>query len=445
MPPLSARELQHAIDDGRLAEVGHQLSQLAPQDAAAMLDAMDSGDRTIAFRLLAKDDAVQVFDDLSPGAQAALINSLGTAEVADAFDHLDPDDRAELLDELPANVAKALIRSLSPAEREATAVVLGFARGSVGRRMSPEYVHVFPDDTCAAAIDRIKAGGRDSETIYTVPVVDHQRRLVGVVSLRDLLLSDAAEPVRTFTKSPIFAYADEQAESAAQRCIDRAILAMPVVDTEDRLLGVLTLDDAAEVVEAARDEDEARAGAREVLKTPYLQASVFAITRARIVWLFVLAISAILTVNVLEVFEGTLEQRVALALFIPLLTGIGGNTGSQAATTVTRALAIDEVTTADVLRVAGKELSVGITMGSALGLLGFLVAGLAYDFGIGTVIGLTIVSICTVAATVGGLMPLIARTVHVDPAVFSTPFISTFCDATGLVLYFTIAKTVLGI
>lgn len=445
MTTLTAKALQSAIDDGRLAFVGRELSQLAPQDAAAILDAMDEGDRTIAFRLLAKDDAVQVFDDLSSTAQAALISSLGTAEVADAFDHLDPDDRAELLDELPANVAKALIRSLSPAERETTAVVLGFRRGSVGRRMSPEFVHVFPDDDCRTAIERIKARGRHAETIYTVPVVDHQRRLIGVASLRDLLLSDPDTDVAEHTKAPIFAYAAEPAESAAQRCIDRSIMAMPVVDNEDRLLGVLTLDDAAEVVEAARDEDEARAGAREMLKTPYLQASTFAITRARVVWLFVLAISAILTVNVLEIFEGTLEQKVALALFIPLLTGIGGNTGSQAATTVTRALATDEGTTSDVVRVAGKEMSVGVTMGAALGVVGFLVAGLVYDIGIGTVIGLTILSVCTVAATVGGIMPLVARSIHVDPAVFSTPFISTFCDATGLIIYFSIAKAVLQI
>ena len=188
-----------------------------------------------------------------------------------------------------------------------------------------------------------------------------------------------------------------------------------------------------------------RAGAREPLKTPYLQSSTLAITRARVVWLFVLAVSAILTVNVLEIFEGTLEQKVALALFIPLLTGIGGNTGSQAATTVTRALATDEVEGSDAPRVAFKEVRVGLTMGASLGLVGFVVAGAIYGWGIGTVIGLTIVSVCTVAATVGGLMPLAARAIKVDPAVFSTPFISTFCDATGLLIYFSIAKAVLGI
>jgi len=441
----TAKNVQQAIERGRLADAGAELAALPAQDAAAVLDALDRKTRTIAFRVLPKDRAVRVFDHLDPDAQADLVSTLGTADVAEASDHLDPDDRAELLDELPAKIAKQLIRNLSPAEREATAVVLGFPRGSVGRRMSPEYIHVFDDERCGTAVERVKRRGRDAETIYAIPVTDHQRRLVGVVGLREILLADPDEPVADHVNAPIFARADEDAESAARRCVDRGVLAMPVVDHEGRLIGILTLDDAAEVVEAARDEDEARAGAREPLRTPYLQSSILAITRARVVWLFVLAVSAILTVNVLEVFEGTLEQKVALALFIPLLTGIGGNTGSQAATTVTRAIATEEVTGTDVARVAFKEVRVGLTMGAALGLVGFGVAGLAYDRGIGTVIGLTIVSVCTVAATVGGVMPLAARAIKVDPAVFSTPFISTFCDATGLVIYFTIAKAVLGI
>ncbi|GED98387.1 magnesium transporter [Gordonia crocea] len=441
----TAKNVQQAIERGHLADAGAELAALPAQDAAAVLDALDRKTRTIAFRVLPKDRAVRVFDHLDPDAQADLVSTLGTADVAEAFDHLDPDDRAELLDELPAKIAKQLIRNLSPAEREATAVVLGFPRGSVGRRMSPEYIHVFDDERCGTAVERVKRRGRDAETIYAIPVTDHQRRLVGVVGLREILLADPDEPVADHANPPIFARADEDAESAARRCVDRGVLAMPVVDHEGRLIGILTLDDAAEVVEAARDEDEARAGAREPLRTPYLQSSILAITRARVVWLFVLAVSAILTVNVLEVFEGTLEQKVALALFIPLLTGIGGNTGSQAATTVTRAIATEEVTGTDVARVAFKEVRVGLTMGAALGLVGFGVAGLAYDRGIGTVIGLTIVSVCAVAATVGGVMPLAARAIKVDPAVFSTPFISTFCDATGLVIYFTIAKAVLGI
>ncbi len=443
--PVTTRDIEDFIDDARLTDAARELAAMAPQEAASVLDGLDSRRGTIAFRLLAKDDAVQVFDDMSSTTQARLISTLGTSEVAEAFDYLDPDDRAELLDELPATVAKQLIRTLSDAERESTSVVLGFGRNSVGRRMSPEFVHVYDDDTVDQALARVIERGHDAETIYTIPVVDHQRRLLGIASLRDLLLSDRTSLVADHRRTPVFTHATTAAEAAARRCVDLSLPAMPVVDNENRLIGMLTLDDAADVVAAARDEDAARAGAHEMLKTPYLQSSVFTITRARVVWLFVLAVSAILTVNVLEVFEGTLEQKVALALFIPLLTGIGGNTGSQAATTVTRALAMDEVRARDVLRVAGKEARVGVTMGAALGVVGFAVASIVYDVEIGTVIGTTIVSICLVAATVGGIMPLVAKTIRVDPAVFSTPFISTFCDATGLLIYFMIAKTVLGI
>ena len=442
---MDTHEIDDMIGDNRLAEVADLLSSLAPAEIAAILDRLPRKKRGIAFRVLSKGTAVEVFDDLSARSQRDLIDDLGTAEVADAFEQLDPDDRAELLDELPAGVATTLVQRLSPDEREATGVVLGFPRGSVGRRMSPEIVHAYVDETVADAISRVKERGADAETIYTIPVIDQGRVLAGVVSLRDLLLADETTVVGRLMRTPIAAHADDDAESTAQRCVTHGILAMPVLDSENRVVGVLTLDDAVEVIEAARDLDEARAGASEPLKEPYLLASIFSITRARIVWLFVLAISAILTVNVLEFFEGTLEQRVALALFIPLLTGIGGNTGSQAATTVTRALATDEVRTRDVARVAGKEVRVGLTLGAGLGIVGFLVATIAYGIDIGSVIGLTIISVCTMAATVGGVMPLIAKSIKVDPAVFSTPFISTFCDATGLIIYFTIAKAILGI
>ncbi|MGW0036630.1 magnesium transporter [Gordonia sp. NPDC003376] len=438
-------EIGALIDDGALTEAGDLLATLHHGEVAGILDRLPRKRRGVAFRLLPKPTAVEVFDDLTAVSQVDLIADLGTADVAEAFDHLDPDDRAELLDELPAAVAKALVQQLTPDEREMTGVVLGFPRGSVGRRMSPEVVHAYVDDTAALALARVKERGHEVETIYTVPVIGDGRVLEGVVSLRDLLLSDADTPLSTMMHKPIAAYADDDAELTAQRCIDRAVLAMPVTDRERRLVGMLTIDDAAEVVEQARDTDEARAGASEPLREPYLLASVLSITRARIVWLFVLAISAILTVNVLEIFEGTLEQKVALALFIPLLTGIGGNTGSQAATTVTRALATGEAAPRDVLRVAGKEVRVGLTLGAILGIVGFTVASLAYELEIGAVIGLTILSICTMAATVGGMMPLIAKSIRVDPAVFSTPFISTFCDATGLIIYFMIAKAVLGI
>lgn len=442
---ISFDELDDALGEQNLVETSEVLKTIAPQDVAALLERLPPQRCAIAFRLLDKGDALEVFETLDPGAQKELIAELGDDEVARVFNDLDPDSRVWLLDELPAKVAKRLVQHLSPEQRDMTAVVLGYPQVSVGRRMSPQYVHALPDDTLAQALHRVRRRGDESETIYTIPVMNESRVLVGVVSLRELFLSSPEDLVSDHMTPPMFAAADDDAEEAARRCLQGRIIAMPVVDSETRLVGMLTFDDAARIVETARDEDEARAGATEPLNRPYLQTPIRTITRSRIVWLLVLGVSAILTVNVLELFEATLEQMVALALFIPLLTGIGGNTGSQAATTVTRAIAMDEVRARNVGKVAFKEARTGLLMGAILGLIGWAIATLVYDVDIGTVIGLTLLSICVLAATVGGTMPLVAKSIGVDPAVFSTPFISTFCDATGLIIYFMIAKAVLGI
>jgi len=225
--------------------------------------------------------------------------------------------------------------------------------------------------------------------------------------------------------------------------VDAQLLAAPVVDGEDRLLGILTVDDASRILEEAEDEDAARQGASEPLRRPYLTTPVLRIVRARVVWLLVLAVSALLTVQVLDIFQAALEQVVVLALFVPLLTGTAGNTGSQAATTVTRALAMGEVRKRDALVVAWREVRVGLILGSLLGVLGLVLGTLVFGVALGAVLGVTLVAICTLAATVGGLMPMLASAVRADPAVFSTPFISTFCDATSLVIYFAVATWIL--
>jgi magnesium transporter len=242
-----------------------------------------------------------------------------------------------------------------------------------------------------------------------------------------------------------WARATESAETAARRCADLKVLALPVVDNETRLVGILTVDDALRILETADTEDQARISGTEPLRRPYLTAPVTRLVRSRVVWLLVLAIGATLTVQVLEVFEATLAEVVTLALFVPLIIGTGGNTGNQAATTVTRALALGDVGTRDLGNVLFRELRVGLSLGLLLGGLAFAVTTLVYDRSIGAVIGLTLVSLCTLAAAVGGAMPLVARAIRVDPAVFSNPFISTFVDATGLLIYFMIAKAVLGL
>ncbi len=399
----------------------------------------------IVFRLLAKDRALEVFEALDAGHQADLLEALRAEDVTAIFTDLDPDDRAALLDEVPATVADKLLRGLSRHERELTSTLLGYPRGSIGRRMSPEVVPIRHHRTAGFALELLRRREAEYETLYMVPVMDDTRRLVGVVSLRDLFTADPDTLVEALMSDPVAALATDDEEDAARQLIALGHIGMPVVDGEQRIVGVLTVDDALEIVEAAETEDAARHGGHEPLRRPYLSTPVFSVVKARIVWLLVLAVSAVLTVQVLEIFESTLDKVVVLALFIPLLTGTGGNTGNQAATTVTRALALGDVWSRDVGAVLWREARVGFTLGAVLGSLGFVIATAIYGVNIGLVIGLTLLSVCTMAASIGGIMPIIAKAVGADPAVFSNPFISTFCDATGLIMYFLIAKTVLGI
>ena len=237
----------------------------------------------------------------------------------------------------------------------------------------------------------------------------------------------------------------QSAEEAARRSTNLGLLALPIVDKEGRLVGILTFDDAVRILEHEETEDSARQGGVEPLRRPYLATPIRTLVKSRIVWLFVLAIGATLTVQVQSHFEPTIEQVTALALFVPLLIGTGGNTGNQAATTVTRAMALGDIQSRDLLKVLLRELGVGSSLGAALGIIGGTITALVFEPRIGLVIGLTLLAVCSLAATVGGIMPMVARALRVDPAVFSNPFISTFVDATGLIVYFLIARAVLQI
>lgn len=439
-----------------LAAIEATVHDMSPADLVRVLEREDPDDRAIIYRLLPRELALEVFERFSRGMRADLLTGLRDEHVVGVFEHLDPDDRAALVDELPASVSAKLFSGLSDTERKLTAPMLGYPSGTIGRHMSTEYVRVRPDMTPREALDHVRATGEGAETVYLLLVTDDHRRLEGVVGLRDLIFAlDDGEPddgagrepvtVRDLMRKPESVTASDDAEDAARRAVRTTHLVTPVVDEEDRLIGILTIDDANRIIDRADEEDAARAGASEPLDRPYLITSVGTLVRSRVVWLLVLALSAILTVQVLEMFEDALAAVVTLSLFIPLLTGTAGNTGSQAATTVTRALAVGEVRLGDTWKVAWREVRVGLTMGVLLGLIGAAVAGLVYGADFGLIIGLTLVSICTIAATVGGMMPMIARAIKADPAVFSTPFISTFCDASGLIVYFLIASAVLGL
>jgi magnesium transporter len=300
--------------------------------------------------------------------------------------------------------------------------------------------------TAAEALDRLRRIGESAETIYALAVTDDHRRLVGMLGLRDLVLASPDALVGDLMDTDVYsARVDTDQEEVARLIRDADLLAIPIVDSEDRLVGIVTVDDAMEVLEEEETEDIARAGGAEPLDRPYMATSVLQIARSRVVWLLLLIVAATLTVRVLSAFETTLDQVVALALFIPLVIGTGGNTGSQAATTVTRALAVGEVRFDDLWIVILREARVGLLLGAMLGALALLPTWFFVGRDIALVVSLTLVVVCTLAAFVGALLPLVARRVGLDPAVMSAPFITTLVDATGLVVYFLIARAVLDL
>lgn len=445
IPADQVKTIRRALAAGDLAAADAEVSGLTPAVTVDILERLPAKQRAVAYRLLPKQQAAEVFEDLPPVLQKDLISALRDDEVAAAFADLEPDDRVALLDEVPASVASKLMQGLAADQRELTSDLLGYPKKSIGRRMSPEVVGLAPDLTAVQALAQVETLLDYAETIYTLPVTDPNRVLVGVVSLRELIAASPESVVADIMRPADFARATDSAEEAARRCADSKQLALPVVDNETRLVGVLTVDDALRILEEADSQDQARIGGVEGLRQPYLTTSIGTLVRSRVVWLLVLAVGAALTVQVLDAFESTLAKVVTLALFVPLLIGTGGNTGNQAATTVTRALALQDVTPRDIARVMAREFQVGLSLGLILGSVGFLLTGLIFDRSIGAVIGLTLLSVCTMAATVGGAMPLLAKAVRADPAVFSNPFITTFVDATGLVVYFMIAKAILHI
>lgn len=436
---------QH-VESGDLEAMDRWLSDVSVVEIAEELARLDPAQRAVPFRLLGKDRALEVFEVLDPVHQQELLAGLRDANVGQIFEQLDPDDRARLTEEMPAKVARRLLAGLPRHERRMTATLLGYPEDSAGRIMSPEVANLRETMTVAEALARLRRVGRSAETIYALPVTDAKRRLVGAMGLRDLVLADPEMSIADLMDRDVYsARVDSDQEEVARLMLEADLLALPIVDTEDRLVGVVTVDDAMEILEEEETEDAARSGGAEPLGRPYLSVSVLQIARSRVVWLLVLIVAATLTVNVLQIFEATLDRVVALALFIPLVIGTGGNTGAQSATTITRAMAVGEVRPGDLSRVVFREARVGILLGGMLAALGFLPAAYFVGRDIALVVSLTLLTVCTLASLVGSLLPLLARRIGVDPAVMSAPLITTLVDASGLVIYFLIARTVLGI
>jgi magnesium transporter len=432
-----------AVDE--LAALRLELADTSTVELAEELPRMDLAEQALRFRLLPKDRALAVFEELDTVHQQELIDGLKTDTVRELLESMEADDRAKLFDEMPAKVATRFQSQLSAADRRTTAQLLGYEPESAGRIMTPDYVSLRASMSAAAAIERIRHLRERPRHLDVLPVTDGHRKLLGTVTLADLVSADPETPVADFIADEHYQVSTDTDQEEAARLIQEAnLIALSVVDHEDRLVGMITWDDAMEVLEAEDTEDAVRAGGSEPLERPYLSAGVFMLARKRAVWLLILAVSASLTVTVLDYYESYLSQVTVLALFVSLLTGTGGNSGSQASVTIIRAMAVGEVRFSDALKITWREARVGFLLGTMLALVGGPVVGYLYGWDMGLIIALTLLGICTWSTFVGSFLPLAAKKVGIDPALVSAPMVSTLCDATGLIIYFSFAALVLG-
>lgn len=422
------------------------LAAMPAAEVAALLAEHAEADRVILFRLLDKDRAIEVFEQLDVDQQRRLLEGFTEERAREVVASLDHDDRARLLDELPAKVAKRLLQALPPEARQATAMLLGYPEQTAGRIMTPAYVDLRPTMTASEALARIRAIGLDKETVYTCFVVDATRHLVGTVSLKDLVLAPAGAVVAGLLKpDPVSARTEDDQETVARLLTRHDLLAVPILDREGRLVGIVTVDDVVDVLEAEATEDIYRMGAVQVAEASYFRGTVARAVRQRIGWLFVLLLANTLTARIIAAQAEFLETVVVLAAFIPLLIGGGGNVGAQSSTVVVRGLALQELSWKRAPWVVLREGSIGLLLGLMLGglALGWAV-WLQGDLRVGLVVATSLVAITTFASLVGTLLPLLFARLRFDPALMSAPFITTFVDVVGVLVYFGIARAMMG-
>jgi magnesium transporter len=439
-------EVRTLIQQRDLPELAGRLSEIHPADIADLLDELPPEEAVVLFNLLNVETASEVLDETGTLVRQELLEKVDDERLADLLDELPMDDAAEFLEDLPEPTADRLLELMEPAEADDVRELLQYADETAGRIMTTEIAALRRQWTAAEAIDYLRSL-EEAETLHYLYVVDRDNHLIGVVPIRRLIVAKPEATIESImlpdvVSVPVSADQEELAEFISRY----DFVAMPIVDEENHLLGVVTVDDALDVLAEEATEDIQRLGGSEPLANPYFAVSVFQMVRKRIVWLMLLFVASLLTSTVIRSFEAVLTTFVILNAFIPLITGTGGNAGSQTVTTVIRAIAVDEVRTSDVGRAWRREVSVGLILGLLLGLVGLGVAAvLGGDLLVGVVVGLTLPLVVVWANTVATLVPIAAERLKIDPTVISAPMITTIVDATALMIYFLIAGLILGI
>jgi magnesium transporter len=419
--------------------------RLGPSDWADILVRLDDDEVAVLIATLPLAELPEVLEELDPANAAAILRLQPREDAADLLEAIDPDDATDILAEIPTEAREQILRAMEPEEAAEIRELSAYPPDTAGGRMTPAFVAIAPDVRADDAIVLLRRVAEEAETIYYVYVLDADEHLLGVLSLHNLVLTRPNTPVRdVMVADPIRVRADADQETAANLLVDQNLLALPVVDAEDRLLGIITQDDVADVLEEETTEDFERIGGSQPLDMPYRFAGPRLLVQRRIGWLLFLFLAGLLTSQVLQNFSDRLEEVPILVAYIPLIIGIGGNVGSQTVTTLVRAIGVGEVRLSDVGWVLAKEMVVGLTVGLIMGIVGYLRVGFPEGFQIGLVVGATIVCVSLWSATVAAMLPLILDKLGVDPAVVSAPLISTFVDATGLLIYMLIAGLLLS-
>ena len=443
---LVRSQLQALLEQGELQGAKAILVPVQPADIADAIEGLPEAMQALAFRLLSKAEAIEVYEYLDSSVQQALIEEFKRQDVLDIVDKMSPDDRARLFDELPAKVVSRLLEQLSPAERQATAQLLGYEAGTAGRIMTPEYISLKEGFTVAEALERIRRLAHVTEMVYYLYITDAARRLTGTLSLRELVTAQPEQTIgEIMTREAAFVYTDTDQEEVARAIQRYDFLAMPVVDREQRLVGIVTVDDVIDILEQETTEDiYALGGGVQSRGENYFQTDLLTVARKRVVWLFVLLLTNSVTGTIIKGQEDILEKVVSLAAFIPLLVGTGGNVGAQSSTVVIRGMNTDEIKGMSPLQVILREGTAGALLGSMLGVVAtgwaFILQG---NLSVAIAVGISLLVISILASVSGSTLPFLFRLMRLDPALMSAPFITTAVDVLGVLIYFNLARLIL--
>lgn len=438
------------LDDKKFSTLRDILITMKPFDIAAVFENLQDEKMPILFRILPKELAAETFVEMDDETQEFLIHGFSDSELKEVVDELFVDDAVDLIEEMPANVVKRILRQADKDMRKQINELLKYPEDSAGSIMTTEFIVLRPDMTAEMAIKRIRRTGVDKETIYTCYVTDANNKLIGITTVKDLLLAEDDEFVKSIMEENVISVttlADQ--EQVAQMFSNYNFLALPVVDNENRLVGIVTIDDAIDVIQEEATEDIEKMAAVLPSDKPYMKTSVFGLYKKRAPWLLILMLSATFTSAIISSFEAVLANVLILSSFIPMITGSGGNAGSQASVSVIRALSLGEIHFKSIFLVLWKEFRVSILCGITLAaanfvkLLLFDLNGQENAFMIALVISLTLVGTIIMAKLVGSSLPLLASKVGFDPAVMANPLISTVCDSLSLLIYFGVAKLIL--